>query len=39
VNRQLANVIAEAKIANVPKDIITRNIDKVLKQTVHSHST
>eukprot|EP00601_Ochromonadales_sp_CCMP2298_P000029 CAMPEP_0173179304 /NCGR_PEP_ID=MMETSP1141-20130122/6035_1 /TAXON_ID=483371 /ORGANISM="non described non described, Strain CCMP2298" /LENGTH=269 /DNA_ID=CAMNT_0014101927 /DNA_START=648 /DNA_END=1453 /DNA_ORIENTATION=+ len=28
VNRQLANVIAEAKIANVPKDIITRNIDK-----------
>ena len=27
-NRQLAQVIAEAKTANVPKDIITRNIEK-----------
>jgi len=27
-NRQLAQVIAEAKVANVPKDIITRNIEK-----------
>lgn len=28
VNRQLAQVIADAKVANVPKDIITRNIEK-----------
>ena len=28
VNRQLANVIAEAKAANVPNDVIKRNIDK-----------
>mmetsp|Transcript_19154 Transcript_19154/g.27391 ORF Transcript_19154/g.27391 Transcript_19154/m.27391 type:complete len:289 (+) Transcript_19154:12-878(+) len=27
-NRQLAQVIADAKVANVPKDIITRNIEK-----------
>lgn len=26
-NRQLAHVIADAKVANVPKDIITRNIE------------
>ena len=27
-NRQLAVVIAEAKAANVPKDVIDRNIEK-----------
>jgi YebC/PmpR family DNA-binding regulatory protein len=27
-NRQLAQVIEDAKVANVPKDIITRNIEK-----------
>lgn len=27
-NRQLAQVIADAKVANVPKDIISRNIEK-----------
>jgi YebC/PmpR family DNA-binding regulatory protein len=28
VNRQLAQVVADAKAANVPKDIISRNIEK-----------
>jgi len=28
VNRQLAQVVADAKVANVPKDIISRNIEK-----------
>ena len=27
-NRELAQVIAESKVANVPKDVITRNIEK-----------
>jgi transcriptional/translational regulatory protein YebC/TACO1 len=27
-NRQLGQVIAEAKVNNVPRDVITRNIEK-----------
>lgn len=33
VNRQLAQVIADAKAANVPKDIISRNIEKASAAT------
>lgn len=33
VNRQLGVVIAEAKVANVPRDIITRNIEKASSAT------
>lgn len=33
VNHQLAQVISEAKVANVPKDIITRNIEKASSAT------
>lgn len=33
VNRQLAQVIEEAKVANVPKDIIQRNIEKASAAT------
>jgi YebC/PmpR family DNA-binding regulatory protein len=33
LNRLLAQVIADAKVANVPKDIITRNIEKASLST------
>lgn len=37
-NRQLASIIAEAKSANVPKDIITRNIEKAGAATTENYS-
>jgi YebC/PmpR family DNA-binding regulatory protein len=36
-NRLLAQVIAEAKVANVPKDIISRNIEKASSSTAEDY--
>lgn len=36
-NRQLAQVIADAKVANVPKDIITRNIEKATASSTEDY--